>query len=108
MARKKKIFKNVRLVYRSSPLLVKCVVLAAIVLSTAALIVLRGEIQETRNEQKALQLQAIQLEQENRALTEQIAELGTMESIKRIASLKLGLVDPDSQFFYPSSDTIPD
>ena len=65
-------------------------------------------LQEARNEQKALQLQAIQLEQENRALTEQIAELGTMDSIKCIASLKLGLVDPDSQFFYPSSDTIPD
>ncbi len=106
MTRKKK--RNIRLVYRSSPLLVKCVVLAAIVLSTAALIMLRGAIQEAQDKQEALQLQAAQLEQENRVLTQQIAELGTVESIKRIASLKLGLVDPNSQFFNPNSDTIPD
>jgi len=108
MTRKKKPFSHIRLVYRRSPMIVKCVVLAAIVLSTAALIMLRGAIQETREKQKALQLQASQLEQENRILTQQIAELGTVESVKRIASLKLGLVDPDSQFFTPGTDTIPD
>lgn len=108
MTRKHKRFRNIRLVYRSSSLLVKCVVLAAIILSTAALIMLRGAIQETQDKQKALQLQTAQLEQENRVLTQQIAELGTVESVKRIASLKLGLVDPNSQFFNPSSDNIPD
>ena len=43
-----------------------------------------------------------QLEEQNRRLTQEIAELGTVESVKRIASLKLGLVDPDDQIFNPN------
>ncbi len=96
-------FSHIRLVYRRSTPLVKCVVLAAIVLSTAALIILRISIQTAQGQQSDLQQQAAQLEQENRALTKQIAELGTVESVKRIATLELGLVDPDSQFFTPGN-----
>lgn len=96
-------FSHIRLIYRRSSTLVKCAVLAAIVLSTAALIVLRISIQSAKGQQADLQQQAIQLEQENRALTRQIAELGTVESIKRIATLELGLVDPNSQFFTPGN-----
>ena len=94
---------HIRIVYRRSSTLVKCVVLATIVVSTMALVVLRISIQANQGQQKDLQLQAAQLEQENRALTRQIAELGTVESVKRIARLELGLVDPDSQFFTPSN-----
>ena len=94
---------HIRLIYRRSSTLVKCAVLSAIVLSTAALIVLRISIQSAKGQQAELQQQAAQLEQENRALTRQIAELGTVESIKRIATLELGLVDPNSQFFTPGN-----
>ena len=94
---------HIRIVYRRSSTLVKCVVLATIVVSTMALVVLRISIQANQGQQKDLQLQAAQLEQENRALTRQIAELGTVESVKRIATSELGLVDPDSQFFTPSN-----
>ena len=94
---------HIRLVYRRSSTLVKCVVLATVVVSTMALVVLRISIQANQGQQKDLQLQAAQLEQENRALTRQIAELGTVESVKRIATSELGLVDPDSQFFTPSN-----
>lgn len=100
---KKNPLRHIRLVYRRSSTLVKCVVLATIVVSTMALVVLRISIQANQGQQKDLQLQAAQLEQENRALTRQIAELGTVESVKRIARLELGLVDPDSQFFTPSN-----
>lgn len=103
MAAKKNPFSHIRLVYRRSSTLVKCVVLAAIVLSTAALIILRIAIQSNQGQQADMKIQAAQLQQENRALTRQIAELGTVESIKRIATLELGLVDPDSQFFTPSN-----
>lgn len=96
-------FKHIRLIYRRSSPLVKCVVLITIVLSTLALIVLRISIQSNQGQQADLQHQAAQLEQENRALTRQIAELGTVESVKRIATLELGLVDPNSQFFTPSN-----
>ena len=96
-------FKAIRLVYRRSSILVKSVVLATLVLSILALIVLRISIQSNQGQQADLQVQAALLEQENRALTKQIAELGTVESVKRIATLQLGLVDPNSQFFTPSN-----
>ena len=96
-------FSHIRLIYRRSSTLVKCAVLSAIVLSTAALIILRISIQSAQGQQVELQQQAALLEQENRALTRQIAELGTVESIKRIATLELGLVDPNSQFFTPGN-----
>jgi len=100
---KKNPFSHIRLVYRHSPPLVKCVVAVTIVLSTIALVALRISIQSNRGQQADLQLQAAQLEQDNRMLTKQIAELGTVESVKRIATLELGLVDPNSQFFTPSN-----
>lgn len=98
-------FRHIRLVYRRSSTLLKCVVLATIVLSIAALIVLRISIQTTTDQQADLQQQAAQLEQENRRLTQYIAELGTVESVKRIATLELGLVDPNSQFFAPGNNS---
>ncbi len=96
-------FKSIRLVYRHSSILVKSVVLATLVLSILALVILRVSIQSNQGQQADLQQQAALLEQENRALTKQIAELGTVESVKRIATLQLGLVDPESQFFTPSN-----
>ena len=96
-------FKHIRVVYRRSSILVKSVVLATLVLSILALVILRISIQSNQGQQADLQLQAALLEQENRALTIQIAELGTVESVKRIATLQLGLVDPNSQFFTPSN-----
>ncbi len=108
MAAKSNPFSRIRLVYRRSSPLLKCVVLATIILSTAALIVLRISLQSAKDRQAELQAQAAQLQEENRRLTQSIAELGTVESVKRIATLELGLVDPDSQFFTPSETEIPD
>ena len=108
MTEKRKPFRHIRLVYCRSSTLIKCVVLAAIVLSTAALVILRVSIQTEQSHQAEMQQQAAQLEQENRQLTAYIAELGTVQSVKCIANLELGLVDPDSQFFTPSGDSIPD
>ena len=108
MAAKRNPFHRIRLVYRRSSTLLKCVVLATIILSTAALVILRTSIQAEKNQQAQLQEQAAQLEQENEMLTRYIAELGTVQSVKRIATLELGLVDPDSQFFTPDGDSIPD
>ncbi len=103
MNAKRNPFSHIRLIYRRSSALMKCAVLAAIVLSTAALIALRISIQAEDAQQEQLHLQAAQLEQENYEITKNIAELGTVESVKRIATLELGLVDPDSQFFTPGN-----
>lgn len=103
MSARKNPIRHIRLIYRRSSTLVKCVVLAAIVLSTVALVTLRISIASEQGRQEQLQLQQAQLQQENYELTRSIAELGTVESIKRIATLQLGLVDPNSQFFTPSN-----
>ena len=101
MEKKRNSLGHIRFIYRSSSPLTKCVVLVAIVLSTLALITLRVGIQAQQEQQKKLQEQAAQLEYENYQLAKQIAEIGTVESVKRIATEELGLVDPDSQFFTP-------
>ena len=92
---------RIRLVYRRSSPLLKCVVMAAIVLSAVAILTLRSSILELRGNTEDLRQEAAGLEQENQELKKNIAELGTVQSIKRIAREKLGLVDPDSIFFDP-------
>ena len=92
-------FSHIRLVYRRSSILVKSVVLATLVVSILALVILRTSIQAQKAQQAELEYKAALLEQENRALAKRIAELGTVESVKRIATLQLGLVDPDTVIF---------
>lgn len=101
MTNRKNPFSRIRLVYRRSSPLLKCVVLAAIVLSTAALLTLHFTIRQTRQQTEALRSEAALLEQENQQLQQNIAQIGTMQSIKRIAMEELDLVDPDAEFFYP-------
>lgn len=95
-------FSRIRLVYRRSSTLLKCVVLGTLVLCTAALITLFSVINGYQNQVSALEAQAQQLEKENAVLTQYIDELGTEESIKRIAQEELGLVDKDITFFTPT------
>ena len=94
-------FQRIRLVYRRSPMLLKILVLVTILVSAAALLALRGAMLGYQQQKQALQAQALQLQQENAELTEYIAELGTKESIRRIAMEELGLMDPNAQFFNP-------
>lgn len=101
MANRKNPFRRIRLVYRRSSTLLKCAVLAVIVLSTVALLAIHFTNSQIRKDTDDLRSQAARLEQENRDLTEDIAQIGTVQSIKRIAMEKLGLVDPDSEFFDP-------
>lgn len=95
-------FRRIRLVYRRSSTLLKCVVLVTILLSTAALIAIRAAILQSQAEAEALRATAASLEQENQQLEKSIAELGTIQSIKSIATTQLGLVDPNTEFFTPA------
>ena len=101
MTNRKNPFRRIRLVYRRSSTLLKCVVLATIVLATVALLTIRFSIQQTKQQAEQDRVLAAQLEQENRELTENIAMAGTVESIKRIATEELDLVDPEAEFFIP-------
>ena len=103
MNKKNHPFCHIRIIFRRTSPLMKCVVLTLIVACTVALISLRVNLQQNRQRQADLREQAVKLAQENRDLTQNLAKLGTVESVKRIAEAELGLVDPDTQFFTPGN-----
>jgi cell division protein FtsB len=93
--------KHIRIVYTRSSILLKCVVLTALLVSAAALLTLRGLHLQELAHQEALRAQAAELEQDNHRLAENIAQLGTLQGIRRIANEELDLVDPDTIIFVP-------
>ena len=94
-------FSRIRLVYRRSSTLLKCVVLAAIVLATAALLTIHFYIDRNEQALQQLQSQAVRYEYENQEYEQRLEEIGTVQSIKRIATEELGLVEPDAKIFHP-------
>ena len=96
-------FGRFRLVYKRSSPLTKCVVLVAIILSTVALLATHSAIKRHQQEQARLEQKAAELKYDNYQLSKSIAEIGSVESIKRIATQELGYVDPDSEFYVPSN-----
>ena len=94
-------FRRIRLVYRRSSLFLKVLILVTLLASAAALMLLRSSILGFRQQSQALQTQAVSLQQENAGLNERIEELGTDDSVRRIAQEELGLMDPSAQFFKP-------
>ena len=96
-----KFLSRIRLVYRRSSTLLKCVVLASIVLCTICLMALRGAIIENQKQAESLRQQAAALEKENERLELYISELNTVQGVKRIAMEQLGLVSPGTIFFQP-------
>lgn len=93
--------RRIRLVFGRSSTLLKCIVLATIIVSTLALLTLRLAILDTKAKTDAQRNEAAALEQENQALEDSIDQLGTVQSIKDLAGKLLGLVDPDSVIFLP-------
>lgn len=107
MAKKNSIFKRFRLVYRPSPVLLKIILLVTIVLCTVTLLALRTMIRNAEEKSDSLRATAAWYEQENAELEQNIAQLGTEKSIRRIATEELGLVDPDATFFQGVDSTNP-
>ena len=108
MANNQSFWKRFRLVYRPSPLALKIVLLVAIVLCTATLLTLRIVIRNQEQAAESLRSDAAWYEKENAKLEENIAQLGTEKSIRRIATEELGLVDPDATFFEGVESTDPE
>ena len=99
MKKLRRFLSRIRLVYRRSSTLLKCVVLTTIVLCTVTVIALTAMRIHEQREKDAARREAAVLEQENQAVKDDIAILGTVESIKQIASEILGLVEPDTIIF---------
>lgn len=94
-------FSQIRLVFQRSRTLTKVVVLAALVLSMAALLVLGIARMSVQARLDSLKDQAQELEQENARLEQYIDDQGSLQSIERIANDELGLVDPDTVIIQP-------
>lgn len=94
---------RIRLIYKRSSTLTKVLVLSAVVLSTAALLVLRGVIADTDAKNQALLGQAAQLEVQNAQLQQNIDKLGSLDSVIQIAGDELGLVDPNTVVLVPEN-----
>ena len=101
MAAKRNPLSRIRLVYRRSPTMLKCLLLGMLLVGTLALTVLRFSLLETKQETEDLRNQAAQLEQENLELERSISQLGTVQSVTELAGKLLGLVDPDTVIFQP-------
>ena len=101
MAGRQSILSRIRLKYQRSSTALKCIVLITLVVCTVALLALRVAIVNARKEESALREEAAALEQENDTLREDISQMGTVDSIKKLAGKLLGLVDPDTVVFLP-------
>lgn len=95
--------RRIRVVFRRGSLALKIAVLAVVVLSMAALLLVWLYKQDAQREYEKLRQQAIGLEQENSRLQEAIRKLGTIEGIAYIAKEQLGLVDPDTVIIEPEN-----
>ena len=101
MAAKKNPFSRIRLVYRRSPMILKCLLLGMLLVGTLALMMLRFSLLDAKEKTEDLRNQAALLEQENRELEQSIAQMGTVQSVTELAGKLLGLVDPDTVIFQP-------
>ena len=101
MATKRNPLSRIRLVYRHSPTILKCVLLGMLLVGTLALTVLRFSLLDAKQKTEDLRNQAALLEQENLELERSISQLGTVQSVTELAGKLLGLVDPDTVIFLP-------
>ncbi len=93
----------IRIRFRRSSLLMKVVLLAAVVLSTVAVVALNASIDRAQQDYEAMRQQAAALVAENNRLSERIASLGSVESAIQIAMEQLGLVEPDTVVVTPGN-----
>lgn len=99
LAKKNSFFSKYQIVYRHSPILLKCAVLVTLVLSIAALTVLRIGINRYHDRTDALRVEAAQLEQENQKVARMTEQKDTVDGIKTIAKEKMDMVDGDTVFY---------
>lgn len=88
-----------KIVFRPGKTLTKVALLAVIVLSTVTLIAIGSAKVHAEAKAEALRQQAIAEEREKAELEQDIAALGSTDSIVQIAGEELGLVDPDTTIF---------
>ncbi len=93
-----------RVVFRKTSPLMKTLILVTVLLCTVALVTLHAVNEHNRNQYEAMRQQAAALEENNQTIVENIDDMGSLESVIRIAMEKLGLVLPDTTLFDTDKD----
>ena len=93
--------KQIRLVYKPSAKLTKIVVACTAAVCLVALLAMQIMLTSTQRQNDAIRHRAAQLEQINAQLEKYIGDLGSLDSIIRIAEDELGLMDPTAIIFRP-------
>lgn len=86
--------------FRRSSLLSKLIILALIAYATVTLISLQTQITDTLAASQQLESEIVSLTEQNMQLTDQIAQVNTIEGVTDIARTKLGLVTEGEIVFY--------
>lgn len=102
MAKLKEIISRIQLVYRRSQTATKIVVILMLVLSIGALVTLRLTTNGLQAEIRDLQAQAADLAAANEELSEDIDNLGSVQSVMDIAEEELDLVQPGTVVYQPA------
>ena len=93
----------VKLVFRSKPIII-VLVMVLLIGATIGVVAMNTALEAGRERYEELRQQAAALEADNAELSDNIASLGSIESVIRIAGEILGLIDPDSVIFAPDND----
>ena len=93
-----------RVVFRKTSPLMKTLILVTVLLCTVALVTLHAINEQNRNQYEAMRQQAAALEEDNQSIMQQIDDMGSLESVIRIAMERLGLVLPDTTLFDTDKD----
>ena len=101
MAENKKPFRNVQVKFRRSKPLTKILVIAAIVLSTVALLTRRWVQTDIERHTQEMKEEAGHLLEENADLKEKTENADSVQGVMDIAESELDYVDPDTTFFEP-------
>lgn len=91
-----------KIIVRPAPALLKIAACLLILFSMAALLALRWVHNGIREETQALTQEAAEAQEKNAELTEKVADLGSVQSVKDIAQEELGLIDPDTVVIDPN------
>lgn len=89
---------------RRSPLALKVVLTVLILFSTASLVALRWVHLDLQQEIDIQKAQAAEMEYKNAALEERSQNVGSVDTIEKIARDELGLVDPNTVVIRPEEN----
>lgn len=103
MAEKRKALQNVQIKFRRSRPLTKILVIAAIVLSTVALLTLRWVQTDIERDTQEMREEAGQLLDENEELKQKTENADSVQGDMDYARSELDYVDPDTTFFEPKA-----